>query len=151
MSTLNTLASLPMPPDVPALMVSPDGSLQPRRHPLQIRFGFLGYEFDGTLMQAADGGPPRFACSSVVGTLPFTAEGPERRAHVLAIVAHSQRASQGGRLSIDDHQRIRFSIELALLPPLGPTSVIAAASDVIVAAQPWLALLAQYGAPAPRA
>ncbi len=149
MSTLHSLASRPIPTDVPALSVSPDGSLQARPDPLQIRFAFLGYQFSATVIQ--DDGPARLACSAVVGTLPFTVEGPERRARALAIIAHSQRARDGSRLSIDAHQRIHYGLELELLPPISRTSVIAAACDAVVAAQPWLALLAEHARPAARA
>src|SRR4051812_25466429 len=112
--------------------------------PISFGFTFAGMSFEA---QAGKVDDPCLAIRGRVGTLPYSAEGMQRRSDVRSII-EACKADPACRLSIDAQQQIWVDAEIELERPLTPTSLIASTAAAIVRAKPWLDMLRFYLAPA---
>lgn len=150
MSSLNFLANQPLPVEIGTLAVQPDGSLRRRaKGPLNFTFSYTGVTFQAAVRPTPDGG--RLQLDAELAPLPYSAEGRARRIEVEAIIAASRKGLKYGRLVVDRRSRIHVVSDLDIENPLTPVSLIAAATEMLIQATPWIAILRRQIGPAPRA
>jgi len=77
----------------------------------------------------------------VLGHLPYTAEAPDLRTNMRAVVHEAGRAL-GGRISITQEQRILFLDEFNFDETLTPQSLLTKTVAFLLSAKPYLELLA---------
>jgi hypothetical protein len=131
-----------VPPDEPRLRVQADGTLQIGRGDGQIEFGFrlLGLKFDVNTRPTASGSVLQL--TTEVGPVPFSAEGVGIRRATLAIIEASQMMPEA-RLVISRHRWI-YCVGKALLPEnWQPNDAIIAATRLVLAVKPYLAMLTE--------
>lgn len=149
MSSLQFLANQAAPPAFGSMVFAEDGTPQ-RREPgtLQFRFSFGGWGFSATAESQIDGSS--VTVETVLGGIPYTAEGINRRIDVLAILAASRRGLPNGVIEIDSGRMLRYRGRMVSSRVLAPVSILSTATELVITAQPWLSLLSLYlAAPAP--
>ena len=115
---------------------------------LCFRFAFREVPFSCTAKRE-DGGPT-LALTGDFGSLPYTAEGSERRRTVQTVIAVAQRRS-GLRWTVTPQQQIEVSGDIALDLPLTPTALVAGTVALLLRVRPYLDLLLEaLTAPAQR-
>ena len=106
--------------------------------PVAFRFSFREVPFS-CAAERRDG-RPILTLSGDFGSLPYTAEGPERRRAVQAVLAAArQRSDLDWQVTPQQQIVVRGGISLAL--PLTPVAMIAGAVTLLLRARPFLDLL----------
>ena len=145
-SSLSFLANHPLPVEVGTITVGPDGT--PVRHaPEALRFSFdyTGTEFEARVEPTQQGAALKL--DAMVAPMPYSAEGRTRRRDCQIIMRASRLGMRHGRLTLDNARRIHLVCELAIDSPVTPTALVAAATRMLIAATPWIALLRQHLGP----
>ena len=129
-------ASLPLG----AVRLDEAGQLVRKNHDGQIEFTFqyMGYQF--AVKAEVETGHTRMRIHAVLGHLPYTAEAPELRHNMRAVVLEAGRAL-GGRIHINGEQRILFLDEFNFDETLTPTSLLSKTVAFLLSAKPYLELL----------
>ncbi len=83
--------------------------------------------------------------------MPYTAEGRERRRDVQTILRASRTGMKHGRLALDSQRHIHLVCETTLPRPVTPTSFVTGATQLLIEATPWIALLRRHLGPTVRA
>lgn len=140
MSTIKSLADQQLPLEAASVVVEDDGSLGQKPEEL-LRFAFA-YK-DVHFVAQAERRPHQgvLLLQGDLGHMPFTAEGPGRRADIQMILATTRNLSFGSIAPTSD-QRIRLTAECPMNGPLTPVSVLSAVTAVLMRAGPWLDLFA---------
>lgn len=150
LSSLNFLANHPLPIELGTISVGPDGT--PTRHErvvLNFSFDYTGAAFTATVEPLEDGAHLRIDAD--LAPMPYTAEGRARRNEVQQILKASRAGLKYGRLTLDDQGHIHLISELTLGRPVTPVSLVTAATQLLIAATPWIALLRRHLGPTARA
>ena len=106
--------------------------------PVAFRFTFREVPFS-CIAERKDG-QPLLALTGDFGALPYTAEGPERRKAVQAVVAHA-RCRSGLDWQVTPHQEIIMRGGISLALPLTPVAMVTGAVTLLLRARPFLELL----------
>jgi hypothetical protein len=112
------------------------GRGEPR--PVTFRFSFREVPFSCTAERRD--GQPVLTLTGDFGALPYTAEGPERRRAVQAVVAEARRRS-GLDWQVTPQQQIVVRGGISLTLPLTPVATIVGAVTLLLRARPFLELL----------
>ncbi|MBI1206765.1 MAG: hypothetical protein GC191_05685 [Azospirillum sp.] len=123
--------------------MTPDGVLGILRPPKPSKVHFAVGDLLFQVSVAADGDASVCQIWTAVGHVPYTAQSPERRNAVLAILRRTQRLPHA-RFVIDNGQRILVLSERRVEGPFGPIDLIYQAVVVVQEARPFLHLLAEY-------
>jgi hypothetical protein len=120
-------------------LVGGDGSLHPRTAPC-LRFLWRGRRCEARLA----GG--RMQLTASAGAIPYTAEGPARRAETLAAIgALPAELPPGWRLRLLPDHRLRLEAEAALPDPTTATALVARLVGFALALDPYLDRLDSAG------
>ena len=141
------LSPFMIPTSFADLELTADGPAVQAVAPIAFGFTYAGIAFEALADRSDE--QPKLSVRGQVGTLPFSAEGVQRRADVKSIIAAS-REVQACRLSLDQRHEIWLDADIEVETPMTPTSLIAAAAAVIARCKPWLDMLRFYLVP-PRA
>ncbi|HXP73724.1 MAG TPA: hypothetical protein VN823_06215 [Stellaceae bacterium] len=112
------------------------GRLGPR--PVEFRFTFREVPFSCTAERRE--GHPVLTLTGDLGSLPYTAEGAERRQAVQTVVAAARRRS-GLDWQVTAQQQIVVRGGISLVLPLTPVAMVAGAVTLLLRARPFLDLL----------
>lgn len=104
----------------------------------EFTFRYMGYQFAVKAEVAT--GHTRLRIHAVLGHLPYTAEAKELRSNMRAVVHEAGRAL-GGRIHINDEQRILFLDEFNFDETLTPNSLLTKTVVFLLSAKPYLELL----------
>ena len=116
----------------------------------QLSFRFAFHEVPFSCIAERQDGRPTLALAGDFGALPYTAEDPERRRAVQAVLAAAQRRS-GLRWAVTPQQQIEVKGDIALDLPLTPMALVAGAVTLLLRVRPYLELLLEcLSAPAQR-
>ncbi len=140
-----TFGSRSLPLDIGA--IADDEAMNLAFAPIQFDFAYRGVRF-ACRCEQHDGGT-LLKLVGDAGALPYTAESPEARAAVQAIVDHANAtlpSAPGPALRLT-RGRILLGTERELPSPLTAVSLVAAVARCLVPAQPYLALLAEVVRP----
>jgi hypothetical protein len=149
-SSLSFLANHPLPLEVGTITVLPDGTAERReRTLLNFTFDYTGTNFAAAIEPTPEGAQLRI--DAALAPMPYSAEGRERRRDVHAIVAASRTGLKHGRFALDDQHQIHLVSELAIGSPVTPIALVTAATRMLIAATPWVALLRRHLGPTPSA
>lgn len=105
---------------------------------IEFTFRYMGYQFAVRAEVAT--GHTRMRIHAVLGHLPYTAEAPELRSNMRAVVHEAGRAL-GGRIHINQVQRILYLDEFNFDETLTPTSLLTKTVAFLLSAKPYLELL----------
>src|SRR5262249_25453659 len=108
-------------------------------------FDYTGAVFTATVEPIADGAKLRIDAN--LAPMPYTAEGRERRRDVQAIVRASRTGMKHGRLVLDKLGHIHLICETGLTRPVTPSSFVTGATQLLIEATPWIALLRRHLGP----
>ncbi len=106
--------------------------------PVAFRFAFREVPF-ACAVERRDGHPV-LTLTGDLGALPYTAEGPERRQSVRAVVAAARQRS-GLDWQVTPQQQILVRGGISLAFPLTPVAMIVGAVTLLLRARPFLDLL----------
>ncbi|MEQ9555284.1 MAG: hypothetical protein RIG67_05910 [Rhodospirillales bacterium] len=106
---------------------------------VEFTFSYMGYQF--AVRAEVEPGHTRMRIHAVLGHLPYTAEAPELRSNMRAVVHEAGRAL-GGRITITREQRILFFDEFNFNETLTPSSLLTKTVAFLLSAKPYLELLA---------
>jgi len=149
LSSLSFLANHPLPVELGTIKVGPDGTpVHHERAVLNFTFDYTGAAFTATVEPIADGAKLRI--DSDLAPMPYTAEGRSRRRDVQIIVRASRTGMKHGRLVLDTQGHIHLTCEITLGRPVTPTSFVTAATQLLIEATPWIALLRRHIGPTVR-
>lgn len=118
--------------------------LDPVRPSGVLQFAFCYKEIPFQVRTERRNGRPVLQLTGDLGILPFTIENARRRRR-LRIVLEAAKHSPGMHWEVTQHHRIRVSGEVILDLPLTPTAVIAGATVLLMAGQPYLELIVSVG------
>jgi hypothetical protein len=145
-SSLSFLANQPLPVEVGSIGMRADGTPERReRAPLNFTFDYTGTTFAATIEPTPEGACLRL--DAALAPMPYSAEGRERRRDIHAIVAASRNGLRHGRFALDSRHQIHLQAELPIGSPVTPTALVAAATRMLIAATPWVALLRRHLGP----
>jgi hypothetical protein len=106
---------------------------------VEFTFSYMGYQF--AARAEVEPGHTRLRIHAVLGHLPYTAEAPDLRDNMRAVVHEAGRAL-GGRIVITREQRILFFDEFNFNETLTPRSLLTKTVAFLLSAKPYLELLA---------
>lgn len=106
---------------------------------IDFTFNYMGYQF--AVRADVAPGRTRMRIHAVLGHLPYTAEAPDLRGNMRAVIHEAGRAL-GGRISITPEQRILFFDEFNFDETLTPKSLLTKTVEFLLSAKPYLELLA---------
>jgi hypothetical protein len=150
LSSLNFLANHPLPVELGTIKVGPDGTPERlERAVLHFTFDYTGAAFIATVEPIPEGAKLRIDAD--LAPMPYTAEGRERRRDVQTIVRASRTGMKHGRLALDTQRHIHLVCEIVLPRPVTPASFVTGATQLLIEAPPWIALLRRHLGPAVRA
>ena len=116
----------------------------------QLSFRFAFREVPFSCIAERQNGRPTLALIGDFGALPYTAEDPERRRAVQAVLATAQQRS-GLRWAVTPQQQIEVKGDIALDLPLTSMALVAGAVTLLLRVRPYLELLLEsLSAPAQR-
>src|SRR5271170_925252 len=145
-SSLSFLANHPLPLEVGTIAVLPDGTAERReRTLLNFTFDYTGTSFAAAIEPTPEGAQLRL--DAALAPMPYSAEGRARRRDLHAIVAASRTGLKHGRFALDSQRHIHLVSELAIGSPVTPTALVTAATRMLIAATPWVALLRHHLGP----
>lgn len=145
-SSLSFLANHPLPLEVGTIHMLPDGSAERReRTLLNFTFDYTGTSFAAAIEPTPEGA--RLRLDAALAPMPYSAEGRDRRRDVHAIVAASRTGLKHGKFALDANRRIHLVSELAIGSPVTPIALVTAATRLLIAATPWVALLRRHLGP----
>jgi len=134
------LSPFMIPTSFADLELTADGPAVQAVAPIAFGFTYAGIAFEARADRAE---APRLAIRAQVGTLPFSAEGVQRRTDLKSIIAASQDLT-ACRLTLDPRQEIWLDADIEVETPVTPTSLIAATAAVVARCKPWLDMLRFY-------
>jgi hypothetical protein len=150
LSSLNFLANHPLPVELGTITVGPDGTPQSHeRTVINFTFDYTGTEFAAAVEPMEDGAKLRIDAD--LAPMPYTAEGRDRRRDLQVIIRASRTGLKYGRLTLDRQRHIHLVSEMVLERPVTPASLVTAATRLLIAATPWIALLRHHLGPTSRA
>lgn len=135
------LSPFMIPTSFADLELTADGPAVQAVAPIGFGFTYAGIAFEARADRADE--PPRLAIRGQVGTLPFSAEGMQRRTDLKAIIASTEQAACC-RLSLGERQDIWLDADIEVETPMTPTSLIAATAALIARCKPWLDMTRFY-------
>jgi hypothetical protein len=145
-SSLSFLANHPLPLEVGTITVLADGTAERReRTLLNFTFDYTGTSFAAAIEPTPEGAQLRL--DATLAPMPYSAEGRDRRRDIHAIVAASRTGLQHGRFALDRQHQIHLVGELAIASPVTPIALVTAATRMLIAATPWIALLRRHLGP----
>jgi hypothetical protein len=145
-ASLSFLANHPLPVEVGTITIGPDGN--PIRHApeaLSFSFDYTGAAFDAHIEPTAEGA--RLKLDAALAPMPYSAENRTRRRDCQMIMRASRAGMKHGRLVLDAQRRIHLLCELAIGSPVTPAALVTAATRMLIAATPWIALLRHHLGP----
>ena len=124
-----------------AMGLDSDGQLVRKNNDglIKFTFNYMGYQF--AVRAEVEPGHTRMRIHAVLGHLPYTAEAPDLRTNMRAVVHEAGRAL-GGRITITQEQRILFLDEFNFDETLTPQSLLTKTVAFLLSAKPYLELLA---------
>ena len=132
-----------IPIDMGAFVTAEAGALSRRLAPIKFNFAYAGIRF---VCHCEDTGEIlSLALIGDVGPLPFTAESPNGRAALMAIIDETN-AEFGPVLKIG-RGRILLAHDCTLPRPLTATTLVAAACTFLIPARPYLDLIGEIVRP----
>jgi hypothetical protein len=145
-SSLRFLANHPLPFEVGTIAMRPDGTAEWRdRTALNFTFDYVGTSVTAAIEPTPDGAQLRL--DAALAPMPYSAEGRDRRRDVNAIVAASRSGLTHGQFVLDSQRQIHLVSELAIGSPVTPVALVTAATRMLIAATPWIALLRRHLGP----
>lgn len=105
---------------------------------IEFTFSYMGYQF--AVRAEVETGHTRMRIHAVLGHLPYTAEARELRSNMQAVVHEAGRVL-GGRIHINQVQRILFLDEFKFDETLTPNSLLTKTVAFLLSAKPYLELL----------
>ena len=135
------LSPFMIPTSFADLELTADGPAVQAVAPIAFGFTYAGIAFEARADRSDE--QPKLTIRGLVGTLPFSAEGVQRRVDLKSIIAASQEA-EICRLTLDGRQEIWLDADIAVQTPMTPTALIAAAAALIARCKPWLDMLRFY-------
>ncbi|MBV8168289.1 MAG: hypothetical protein JO021_15945 [Alphaproteobacteria bacterium] len=149
LSSLSFLANQPLPVELGTFTVGPDGTpVRHERAALNFTFDYTGAVFTATVEPNADGAKLRIDAD--LAPMPYTAEGRDRRRDLQIIVRASRTGMKHGRLVLDPQRHIHLACEITLQRPVTPASFVTGATQLLIEATPWIALLRRHLGPSVR-
>jgi hypothetical protein len=140
MSSVNSLAQHGHALEVGSVVVDASGGLARRlRDRVAFHFTIDGMRFDGAVESRGDG--RALTLTADLGVVPYTAEDRQARVDVNAVLAASRTDMAHGRLAISPDQHVRMAARIDVGAPMTPVKLLAAATEVVHAAMPWLKLV----------
>ncbi|MEQ8229556.1 MAG: hypothetical protein RIA64_15840 [Rhodospirillales bacterium] len=106
---------------------------------IEFTFRYMGYQF--AVRAEVEPGHTRMRIHAVLGHLPYTAEAGDLRSNMRAVVLAAENAL-GGRIHINQEQRILFLDEFNFDETLTPNSLLTKTVVFLLSAKPYLELLA---------
>jgi len=134
------LSPFMIPTSFADLELTADGPAVQAVAPIAFGFTYAGIAFEARADRAEQ---PRLAIRGQVGTMPFSAEGVQRRTDLRSIITASQ-DSASCRLTLDARHEIWLDADIEVETPVTPTSLIAATAAAIARCKPWLDMLRFY-------
>ena len=145
-ASLNFLANHPLPVEVGSIAIGADGTAHRiARTTLNFSFDHTGTAFAATIEPTPEGA--HLKIDAALAPMPYSAEGRSRRRDLLAIVAASRSGLRFGRFALDGQRHIHLISELDIGSPVTPTALVTAATQMLIAATPWIALLRHHLGP----
>jgi hypothetical protein len=138
--TMARLSPFMIPTSFADLELTADGPAVQAVAPIAFGFTYAGIAFEARADRAE---APRLAIRGQVGTLPFSAEGVQRRTDLKSIISASQELATC-RLTLDQRQEIWLDADIEVETPMTPTALLAAAAALIARCKPWLDMLRFY-------
>ncbi len=150
-SAIAFMARQSLPFEAGSLVVVGDGQVRrvPPRNCLRFRFEHWGIPIDGTAWREPQGAL-QVRIEGSLGPLPYTVEGPERRRRVLEIL-FAARFKGEPVLLVNKDQQIVLCCETVVQEPVTQASLISAIVSLVIDAHPFMELLGEVLAPAPKA
>lgn len=137
--TVDFLARQPLPIELKTITVEENGRLV-RRPAAEMHFTFAvdGIGFSARCMSQGD--HSHVEVIGPIGTRPYSAENPQGRLDLTAIVeaSHSLRY---GRFLVDEQQRVQFVGACKADLPLTGTTILTAVAQILTEVQPWIELV----------
>lgn len=148
MSSLQFLANQGSLPTLGSVSFAEDGTPQ-QREPgtLKFRFSFGDWGFTAVAEPRIDGSS--VTVETVLGGMPYSAEGINRRIDVLGILQASRTGLPHGVLEVDSVRMVRYRGRILSNHVLAPVAIVSAAAELVITAEPWLSLVSVYLAAAP--
>ncbi len=137
--TMDFLARQPLPIELKTITVEENG--RPVRRPaaeLHFTFAVDGIGFTARCM--SQGGHAHVEISGLVGTRPYSAENPQGRLDLSAIV-ESSHSLRYGRFLVDERQQVQFVGACKADLPLTGTTILTAVTQILTEVQPWIGLV----------
>jgi len=106
----------------------------------EFTFGYLGFLF--AVKAVADGDKTNMQVRANLGVVPYTVEGPTRRATAMEILGAAT-VHMGGRVKISPAQRIMLSENYVFDEPLTPVLILTKATILMLRAKSFLQLMAR--------
>ena len=139
------LSPFMIPTSFADLELTADGPAVQAVAPIAFGFTYAGIAFEAHADRSDE--QPKLSIRGQVGTLPFSAEGVQRRTDLKSIIAASNEMT-GCRLTLDQRQEIWLDAAIEVETPITPTALIASAAAAIARCKPWLDMLRFYLVPA---
>lgn len=116
------------------------GQLTRKKHDGQydFQFAYMGYQF--AVRAETEPDHTRMRVHAFLGHLPYTAESPELRINLRAVVVAAGQAL-GGRIHVTRKQRVMFFDEFNFDETLTPTSLLSKTVAFLLAAKPYFELM----------
>lgn len=121
--------------------VSLSSDLSQKRADRKLDFGFEYRGIPFVVRAEAKSQSTHLEIRASLGTLPYTAENPERRATALAIL-NAASTGLGGRVRLSREQRVILVEKFQFDEPLTPAILLTRAAELVLMAKPYLELLA---------
>lgn len=106
----------------------------------EFTFEYLGFLF--AVKAAADGNKTNMQVRANLGVIPYTVEGPTRRATAMEVLSCAAE-HLGGRVKISSGQRIMLSENYVFDEPLTPVMILTKATMLMLRAKAFLQLMAR--------
>jgi len=150
-SAIAFMAKQSLPFETGSLIVVGDGQVRrvSPRDCLRFRFEQWGIPIEATAWREPQGAL-RVRIEGSLGPLPYTVEGPERRRRVLEILS-AARLTEKPVLLLSKDQQIVLCDETVVQEPVTQVSLLSAIVSLVIDAHPFLELLGEVLAPAPKA
>ena len=110
----------------------------------EFSFEYLGFLF--AVKANADGQKTKMRVHANLGCVPYTAEGPSRRATAMEILGAAAEYL-GGHVTISRQQRILLYEDYVFDEPLTPVLLLTKATTLMIKAKPFLQLMARVVQP----
>ncbi len=111
---------------------------------LEFTFEYLGFLF--AVKAGTDGQKTNMRVHANLGNVPYTVEGPSRRATTMEILGAAT-GHMGGRVKITPQQRIMLFEDYVFDEPLTPVLILTKTTQLMLRAKPFLQLMSRVVRP----